>query len=592
MSVLLGITDSKDITIIQAILLLKNRGIHISQVKYIRTAGDDIDESARLFFFSEGISYQTHNSSNNGVLKDENDYLLQEDELMKWYIHSTGDVENVFVFIGGGHKLHSLALQKCAFLFGATDVFHMFISVARGEEPKSVEEIQHAIDNKNILYASLGKEPGWPALRKLTAKGVLEGQIIRTMVERIGSRTVGQINEYPFESISLLPGIAIKWLYTPLTEDDYNFVLELPKVELHCHLGGYAAFGDELDEIRSSADSTVQIGPKKEIEVPNGWPKPDKPFELEKYMILGDNNGSYILKNIGCLNKQVDMLYYHLLAQNIGYAEIRCSPYNYASEEYSGLEILQFIQKRFDDNMTSAKASREFWCHVNLIVIATRTDTGDHRKIQDHLELAKIAEARSHQEGRCKIVGVDLAGFEYPGTRASYYSDLFVPIHKKGMALTIHAGENDDSDAIWDAVFKLNTRRIGHGLHLYQDRNLLRSVINRRIGIEMCPYANYQIKGYFPMKGNTKKYPLIDYLRKGAAVTINTDNIGISNASLSENFLLAASMNPELSRMDVLQLIRNGLEQAFIDTQLRNKLIQVYNERIFNLVFNHEMLIK
>ena len=62
------------------------------------------------------------------------------------------------------------------------------------------------------------------------------------------------------------------------------------------------------------------------------------------------------------------------------------------------------------------------------------------------------------------------------------------------MAVTTHAGENDDSDAICDAVFKLNTQRIGHGIHLYQIQNLLKSVINRKIGTEMYPYANYQIK--------------------------------------------------------------------------------------------------
>ncbi|MBK7522803.1 MAG: hypothetical protein IPI53_01125 [Saprospiraceae bacterium] len=156
-----------------------------------------------------------------------------------------------------------------------------------------------------------------------------------------------------------------------------------------------------------------------------------------------------------------------------------------------------------------------------------------------------------------------MAGFEQPSTRPSYYNAQFDPIHRKGMALTIHAGENDDSEAIWDAVFKLNTRRIGHGLHLFQDQNLLKSVINRKIGIEMCPYANYQIKGFKPMDGVDIIYPLIYYLRKGAAVTINTDNIGISVASITDNFT-GGKMNPELTRMEILQIIRNGLEQALL----------------------------
>ena len=584
MATLLGITDHKDIIIIQALLLLASRGIFIDEVHYIRTSGADIPTEYANFYKNRNISLSIESLDSNGVLKKEDDYMDLEDIMFKWYNSKSKSSQAVYVFIGGGHKLHSLALQKCAFLFGADDVFHMFVNMPRDSEPKSIDEINSAIELKTILYASLGKEPGWSALRKISGDNTYDGHFIRNMIAKIGERTINQINEYPFESISLLPSTAVQWLLMPLTTEDYSFVLSLPKVELHCHLGGFATAGDLLDAVRDAADETVEIGHKKNIEFPSEWPLPIQPYSLDLYMALGDNNGSYILKNIGCLHKQIDLLYDHFLVQNVGYAEVRCSPYNYVSEECSGLEILQIIQRRFDDLMSKSKEQLSFWTHVNLIVIATRTVDGDHRKIQDHLELAKIAESSSKKEGRCKIVGVDLAGFEQPSTRASYYTDLFEPIHKKGMALTIHAGENDESEAIWDAVFKLNTRRIGHGLNLFQDPNLLKSVINRRIGIEMCPYANYQIKGFYPMNNVTREYPLLDYLRKGASVTINTDNIGISGASLTDNFNLTSIMNSSLTRMEVLQIIRNGLEQAFIDVELKNKLIQIFNENIFNII--------
>ncbi len=80
-------------------------------------------------------------------------------------------------------------------------------------------------------------------------------------------------------------------------------------------------------------------------------------------------------------------------------------------------------------------------------------------------------------------------------------------------------------------------------------------------------------------------YPLTDYLQKGAAVTINTYKIGISKASLTDNFILAAKMNPILTRMEVLQVIRNVLEQAFIDVSLRNILIRMYNTKIFEIIY-------
>jgi adenosine deaminase len=62
--------------------------------------------------------------------------------------------------------------------------------------------------------------------------------------------------------------------------------------------------------------------------------------------------------------------------------------------------------------------------------------------------------------------------------------------------ITAHAGENDDAEGIWQAVFKLHARRLGHALHLAQAPDLYRTVVERRIGVEMCPFANYQIRGF------------------------------------------------------------------------------------------------
>ena len=586
MNILLGLTDDKDFLLLQALLLLRSRGIYIDQVKYIRTFSNQLEVAIHQLFLSLNVSVETYPLHNNGRLVNEEDYLHVEEQLFEWYSEVSKDADKVYVFVGGGHKLHSLALQKCAFLLGSEDIFHMFVNVPRNEEPKTINDIQNFIAANKILYASLGKENGWPALKNLFKDNKVSYQYIKELTEKVGSRNIEDINEYPFESLSLLPAKALEWLSAPVCELDRAFINSLPKVELHCHLGGFASHGILLDQVRAAADDSCDIGPIRDLIVPADWPLPDKTVGLLDYMNLGDNTGSYILKNRGCLIKHIDLLYLAFIQENIGYAEVRCSPYNYQSKNFSGLEVLKIIKDRFDYNMDYYKNKSDFWCHVNIILIATRTDTKNTTRIEEHLKLAVDSESLSKEKGRCKIVGVDLAGFEHPSTRASYFSHLFEPIHRKGIALTIHAGENDDSESIWDAVFRLNTRRIGHGLNLYQDQNLLKSIVNRGIGIEMCPYANYQIVGFKPMPNVTKNYPLIQYLRQGAQVTINTDNIGISNASITDNFLLASKMNPDLTRIDVLRIIRNGLEQAFIDVELKNKFIKIYNNKIFNTIFS------
>ena len=587
MNLLFALTDKKDITIAQAFLLLKSKGIAIDEIHYIRTnQTEQIQPDVEVFF--KLVCPQNHRTpiSNGGRIENENEYLVQEEDIFKWYLGAYSPENSNYVFIGGGHKLHSLALQKCAFLFGAEDVFHMFVNVEGGKEPNSIHAVEQALLSKSILYSSLGKEHGWPALKKIIQNKSHNFENLREIVSKIGSRTIEQSNSYPFESMNLLPSLAIKWLQQPLLPSDKEWIFALPKTELHCHLGGFAIDGQELEIVREAANTDSKIKPKKDIEFPENWPDPQVIVSLDKYMSLGDNNGSSILTNSGCLKKQIELLYAHLIEQNIVYAEIRCSPFNYVTEDQSGGEVLHFIIQCFNECMSAFKNLSENWCHVNLIIIATRIPDGSNEKIKKHLQLAITSESVSKKEGRCKVVGVDLAGYEDKSTRAGYYTTDFEPIHKAGIALTIHAGENDDSDGIWDAVFKLNTRRIGHALHLFQDKNLIRSIVNREIGIEMCPYANYQIKGYLPMKSNPNTYPLLEYLKAGAKVTVNTDNIGISKASLTDNFMLLQKMNPEITRLQILEIIRNGLDQAFIEPELRNRLLILFNSKVFEICLN------
>jgi adenosine deaminase len=130
-------------------------------------------------------------------------------------------------------------------------------------------------------------------------------------------------------------------------------------------------------------------------------------------------------------------------------------------------------------------------------------------------------------------------------------------------------------------VFDLNARRIGHALSLGKSPELRRSIADRGIAVEMCPYANIQIRGYpLDQAGAEGSYPLLDYLRSGIRVTINTDNIGISGASLTDNLLLAGWLCPGLTRLDLLRCLRHAIETAFVSAPHRAQLIRQFSSAI------------
>lgn len=86
-----------------------------------------------------------------------------------------------------------------------------------------------------------------------------------------------------------------------------------------------------------------------------------------------------------------------------------------------------------------------------------------------------------------------------------------------------------------------------------------------------------------------ESYPLRMYLKEGLLVTVNTDNIGISAASLSENFQLLAKLCPGITRMEILKLIRNGIEAAFVTNNERQNLLSIFEVEVFNVLSQKDL---
>lgn len=546
------------------------------------------------------------------------DHEAFEEGLFRWVVHrrrvARAQGAKVEFCLAGGYKTMSAAMQQAAEVFGCDGLFHV---LADGK-PEDDAGIIAARDAGQIRWIELGPHLGWPEFRSLAevdsesesgwfvspdgtrwiprvpASGRRLRQRVMESLERLQhiAERWDVLEQPPFRALAGLPEPDLAWLREPLRPADPRdqaWVAALPKVELHCHLGGFGTSGPLLDEVRAAAADPDLLPALLERSVPSGWPLPEIPIGLDRYMPLGDNNGSGLLKDPGCLRRQVELLYVNLVAQRVEYAEIRCSPGNYAdpARGRSAWEVLSDIVATFNECRAAARARADNSAapEVQLLIIATRRDGGDFRTgISRHLALAATAFEHWRASPGCRILGVDLAGYEERATRAHYFREDFTAVHWAGLAVTVHAGENDDAEAIWSAVFDLNARRIGHALHLISSPALLDAVSSRGIGIEMCPYANQQIVGFALGEGASAVsrdhsaagfgavYPLSEYLRRGIAVSVNTDNIGTSGAGLTDKLLLAARLCPGLRRLDLLQLIANGARTSFLSEPDRNRL--------------------
>lgn len=130
------------------------------------------------------------------------------------------------------------------------------------------------------------------------------------------------------------------------------------------------------------------------------------------------------------------------------------------------------------------------------------------------------------------VAAVDLAGAEalYP---TGDYEEEFRYARTLGVPFTIHAGEADGAESIWKAL-EFGAARIGHGVRAAGDEKLMEELARRGCVLEMCPSSNLQTKAVESLS----EYPLREYLKRGIKVTVNSDNMTVSDTWVGKEFAL------------------------------------------------------
>jgi adenosine deaminase len=127
----------------------------------------------------------------------------------------------------------------------------------------------------------------------------------------------------------------------------------------------------------------------------------------------------------------------------------------------------------------------------------------------------------------------------------------------------------------------LHADRIGHGLTLFERNDLQNKLRDRGVCIEMCPTSNIEVVGYTE-QGD---YPLKHYWQEGVALSICTDNPGISRTNLVDEYLQAASLcKGGLSLWDTLAIIKRGFVHSFLPANEKEQLLKTVDQQLFTLV--------
>jgi len=205
---------------------------------------------------------------------------------------------------------------------------------------------------------------------------------------------------------------------------------------------------------------------------------------IESYESLGDLQGSGILQSEAAIRTACTVLRRRCIQHNIRLCEVRCSPLNYTRGGLEARRVVEILLDALPDGEHTV---------FRLLFIASR-----HRRMSEiyrHIELIQELDANQPSGFRQRFVAMDLAGVE-GGRTPEELRQAFLPLMRECRNLTIHAGETEPAESIWQAVYHLNADRIGHGLSLRRSPELMTRFINRRIAVEMCPSSNLQIVGF------------------------------------------------------------------------------------------------
>jgi adenosine deaminase len=164
------------------------------------------------------------------------------------------------------------------------------------------------------------------------------------------------------------------------------------------------------------------------------------------------------------------------------------------------------------------------------------------------------------------VVAVGLAGNEaYSGEP---FVEVFRAARAAGLHVVHHAGEAAGPASIRQAVVAGGAERLGHGIRVLDDEELVAEVVALGIPLDVCPHSNVLL-GLVP---SLAEHPLPRLLEAGLRVTVNTDIPAMTGAGLGEEYRLlrdAFGYGDEA----IADVARAGVHASFAPADIKAQLL-------------------
>ena len=171
------------------------------------------------------------------------------------------------------------------------------------------------------------------------------------------------------------------------------------------------------------------------------------------------------------------------------------------------------------------------------------------------------------------LVGIEDNGHGYPRR----FLEKFRELRRRypTLALSIHAGERDGPDTHIRDTLLLGASRIGHGVNILKDPDTYLLMRGNHWLVE-CNLISNRLLEYVP---DLSKHHFPELLRTGVPVCLNTDDRGMWDSNLTDEYYTAVTTY-NLSWEEVVQIGRNSLTYSFVQPDVKAKLLADYERAV------------
>jgi len=327
-----------------------------------------------------------------------------------------------------------------------------------------------------------------------------------------------------------------------------EFIINLPKAELHLHIEG--TFEPTL---------MFEIAQRNAIQIPF-----QSVEEIEKaydFSCLQDFlNIYYQGANVLIHEKDFyDLTYSYLLkckTQNVRHTEIMFDPQTHTDRGVSFETIINGISRACENAKKNLGVS-------SLLIMSYLRHLSEE-------EAFKTLNQSLPFKDKIKAIGLDSSE---KGNPPSKFEKVFQASIKAGYIPLAHAGEEGNADYVWEALNLLNIKRIDHGNNSLQDDELVQEIIKRDIALTVCPLSNTALQ----VVDHLKNHPLKRMMDLGLKVTVNSDDPAYFGGQINQNYI-EIQQALELTKKDMYILARNSFQYSLLKENKKQKLIDELDE--------------